>query len=256
VSPTEVTAALVTWDGHTAGALAHRCGVPHVEIFDAVGSTLDVAHELAEGGAPAGTLVVADAQLAGRGRFGRVWSSEPGRGVWCTILERPRDALGLDLLSLRVGLRLALALDAFAGAPVGIKWPNDLQVEGGKLGGILVETRWSGATPLWIAIGVGINVLAPSGVTEAAALRRGVQRAEVLAAIIPAIRSAAAATGALTADEMSSLHSRDQLAGSTVTSPSRGVVVGIDELGALLVRDDDGSVSAHRAGTVTLAETR
>ena len=252
----EITAALVTWDGHTAGALAHRCGVPHVEIFDVVGSTLDVAHELAENGAPSGTMVVADAQLAGRGRLGRSWSSESGRGVWCTVLEHPRDALGLDLLSLRVGLRLALALDAFAGAPVSIKWPNDLQVDGAKLGGVLVETRWSGATPLWMAIGVGINVRPPSDVTGAAGLRHGVQRADVLAAMVPAIRSAAATTGALTTDEMTRLRSRDALAGCRITSPSRGVVVGIDELGALLVRDDSGDVSSHRAGTVTLAETQ
>jgi BirA family biotin operon repressor/biotin-[acetyl-CoA-carboxylase] ligase len=256
VSVTEITAALVTWDGHTAGALAHRCGVPHVEIFDAVGSTLDVAHELAEGGAPSGTLVVAESQLAGRGRLGRSWSSEPGRGVWCTILERPRDAMGLDLLSLRVGLRLALALDVFSGEPVGVKWPNDLLIDGAKLGGVLVETRWSGATPLWIAIGVGINIAVPSGVTGAVALRRGVHRADVLAAMIPAIRSAAAATGPLTADEMVRLHSRDQLAGCRITSPSSGVVVGVDELGALLVRDDAGHVSAHRAGTVTLADSQ
>jgi BirA family biotin operon repressor/biotin-[acetyl-CoA-carboxylase] ligase len=250
--------ALVTWDGHTAGAIAHRCGVPHVELFQDVGSTLDVAHELAEAGAPSGTLVVADAQHAGRGRLGRSWSSEAGRGVWCTVIEQARDAPGLDLLSLRVGLRLALALDVFAGLPVGLKWPNDLHVGEGKLGGILVETRWSGATPLWIAIGVGVNVRAPTGVTGvtgAAGLKPGVQRSDVLASMVSAIRAAAASTGVLTPDEMARIRSRDLLSGRRIASPSEGTVIGIDELGSLLVRNDEGGhVTAHRAGTVTLAE--
>jgi BirA family transcriptional regulator, biotin operon repressor / biotin---[acetyl-CoA-carboxylase] ligase len=250
----EITAALVTWDGHTAGALAHRCGVPHVEIFDVVGSTLDVAHELAESGAPSGTLVVADAQLEGRGRFGRAWSSEAGRGVWCTMLERPRDALGLDLLSIRVGIRLALALDVFAGAPVGVKWPNDLQIGDQKLGGVLVETRWQGDVPLWIAIGVGINVQPPTGVAGAAGLRPGTQRSDVLAAIVPAMRAAAAARGPLSAEKMRRLRERDTLLGHRITSPSKGVASGIDELGSLLVRDEAGNVTAHRGGTVVLAE--
>ena len=62
-------------------------------------------------GAPAGTLVVADAQTAGRGRSGRTWTSERGAGVWLTLIERPRDVDALDVLSLRVGLALAPALD-------------------------------------------------------------------------------------------------------------------------------------------------
>jgi BirA family biotin operon repressor/biotin-[acetyl-CoA-carboxylase] ligase len=247
-------ASLVTWDGHTAGALAHRCGVPHVEIFHEVGSTLDVAHDLAETGAPEGTVVVADTQIAGRGRLGRSWSSEAGRGVWCTIVAHARDTPGLDLLSLRVGLRLALALDSFATAPVGVKWPNDLQVGGDKVAGVLVETRWSGATPLWSAIGVGVNVLPPRGVTGAAGLRNGVQRSDVLAAIVSAVRGAASMTGLLSGDEIARLRARDVLLGRHLSSPVWGTAVGVDELGALLIRDDAGRVTAHRGGTVQLAE--
>src|SRR4051812_42306663 len=109
--------------------------------YDEVGSTLDVAHELAANGAEAGTLIVANAQTAGRGRMGRTWRSEPGAGLWITLIERPGDASALEVLSLRVGLALAPALDAFTDATVQLKWPNDLYLRGRKLGGILIEAR-------------------------------------------------------------------------------------------------------------------
>ena len=79
--------------------------------YDEVGSTLDVAHTLAADGAAAGTVVIADAQTAGRGQRGRAWQSERGAGLWLTLIERPSDASALDVLSLRVGLALAPALD-------------------------------------------------------------------------------------------------------------------------------------------------
>ena len=101
----------VTWDGHTAGSLALRCGVPRVELHAETESTLDIAHHLAQQGAPSGTVVLADYQKAGRGRLGRRWISQPGRGVWVTVLERPRDVRAIEVLSLRVGLRCAEALD-------------------------------------------------------------------------------------------------------------------------------------------------
>src|SRR4051794_9700307 len=106
--------------------LATLLRLPRVERFESVGSTLDVAHDLAARGAPAGTLIVADAQTAGRGRMGRSWRSEPGAGIWLTLIERPDSAGGLDVLSLRIGILLAPALEPFAPSPVALKWPNDL----------------------------------------------------------------------------------------------------------------------------------
>ena len=84
--------------------LARELGLPAVEIFETVGSTLDVAHERAAAGAAAGTLILAEEQTAGRGRQGRSWTSEPGAGIWLTLIERPKDRASLDVLSLRVGL--------------------------------------------------------------------------------------------------------------------------------------------------------
>jgi BirA family biotin operon repressor/biotin-[acetyl-CoA-carboxylase] ligase len=245
---------LVTYDGVTAGALGRRCAVPHVEVLGETDSTLDVAHALAENDAPAGTLIVADSQRAGRGRFGRSWSSHPGRGVWCTVIERPTDVSVLDVLSLRVGLRAAEALDVFADERVGVKWPNDLALRAGKLGGVLAEARWSGASLGWVAVGIGVNVLAPPDVEDAAGLREGVQRVDVLTAIVNAVRSAAAASGAvLSPSERERYRARDLLVGRRVVSPAEGTVLGVAPSGALVVETARGP-EEHRTGTVRLAE--
>jgi len=247
------TSAVVTWDGLSAEALAIRCAAPRLELFDETNSTLDVAHTLAEQGAAAGTVVVADSQRAGRGRQGRAWSSAPGRGVWCTIIARPRDPSVLDVLSLRVGLEVAERLDAMAGARTGLKWPNDLVLASGKLGGILVEARWSGTTLSWVAIGVGINVLAPPDVAGGAALRPGTVRADVLAAVVHAEQAASARAGGLSPDEMSRYQLRDALRGRSITEPLAGVVDGIAPSGELLVNTARGPERV-RAGSIRLSE--
>jgi BirA family biotin operon repressor/biotin-[acetyl-CoA-carboxylase] ligase len=241
------------WDGYNATDIAQRCGLPHVELYAETESTLDLAHALAEKGAPAGTLIVADAQRAGRGRQGRAWSSPPGTGVWCSVIERPLDAKTLEVLSLRVGLRAAEGLDAFAGETIRVKWPNDLVLRAGKLGGILTEARWSGATLAWVAVGVGINVVLPPDVEGAAGLRDGVQRIEVLTAVVGAVRSAAATRGELSPSEIDRYRERDALRGRRVISPSDGTVVGVAASGALLVETPAGR-EQHRAGTVRFAE--
>lgn len=245
--------ALFRWDGLDATAVARRFGLPYVALHAEVESTQDVAHALAEQGAPAGALIVADAQRAGRGRLGRAWSSPPGSGVWCTILERPRDLRALDVLSIRVGLHVAEALDAFADETVRVKWPNDLMLGREKLGGVLVEARWSGASVSWVAIGVGVNVVAPRDVGGAAGLRAGAERVDVLAAIVAAVRSAAALRGQLSGEERERFQSRDALAGRHIVSPAVGRVIGVAADGALIVETAAGP-EQHRAGTVRLAE--
>lgn len=242
----------VAYDGYSAADLATACGVPRVELLRETTSTLDVAHGLAEQGAPAGTLVVADAQTSGRGRFGREWVSAPGAGVWCTIIERPQDAGVLDVLSLRVGMRVAGALDGMARERVKLKWPNDLMLAGRKLGGILIESRFAGQTLAWVAIGIGVNVRAPE-VDGAAGFPDGVARADVLRAVVRAARAAAERTGRLSDIETAQWTNRDILLHRRVASPAVGVVRGIDGSGALLIHTDRGT-EAHRAGTVRFAE--
>jgi biotin-[acetyl-CoA-carboxylase] ligase BirA-like protein len=242
-----------TWDGFNARDLSARLALSNVWVHAEVESTQDVAHELAEKGAVAGALIVADAQRSGRGRHGRSWASQSGQGVWCTMIERPEDPGALDVLSLRVGMRLAAALDEFAGQRVRLKWPNDLLLHEGKLAGILTEARWSGSSLAWIAVGVGVNVTHP-GVEGAAALLPGMTRIDVLRAVVSAIRSATASIGPLTAGELERFRERDALAGRRILSPGAGVVQGIDASGALLVRADSG-VAAYRSGTVQTEES-
>ncbi|MBA3891409.1 MAG: biotin--[acetyl-CoA-carboxylase] ligase, partial [Gemmatimonadaceae bacterium] len=201
-----------SYDGATAALLAAGWGVPAVTLFETVPSTMDVAHALAETGAPAGTVVLADAQEAGRGRHGRTWTSEPGRGVWLSVVERPDDTSGTDVLSLRIGLAIAEVLEELAPAPIRLKWPNDVFVADGKLGGILSEGRWRSGRLEWLVIGVGVNVHAPataSAGVRAGALRPGVTRLAVLERLVPAIRAAAAAAGPLDAGELARFHARD-----------------------------------------------
>jgi BirA family biotin operon repressor/biotin-[acetyl-CoA-carboxylase] ligase len=246
-------AGVVTWDELTADELARRCGVPRVELLAETGSTLDVAHALAESGAATGTIVVADTQRAGRGRQGRSWSSQPGRGVWCAVVERPLDARALDVLSIRIGIRLAEALDALAGQLVRVKWPNDLVVRGGKVAGILTEARWSGSVLAWVAVGVGVNVIPPDDVPSSAGLLAGTRRADVLQAVVRSVRAAAAVPGQLTDDELRRFAAHDLLWRRHIVSPARGVVAGISASGSLQVDTSHGR-EEHRAGTIRFAE--
>jgi len=242
---------VATYDGRDAPTLAALLGLPRVLIFDEVASTLDVTHALGERGEQAGTLVLADAQTAGRGRMGRSWRSDPGAGIWLTLLERPATAESLGVLALRLALAVAPALERFAGAATQLKWPNDVYVGGRKLAGVLVEARWRGPRLDWVAIGVGINVRPPAGF-DAAGLAPTAQRVEVLAAVVPALRVAAHATGPLTDDELARYEQRDLALGRDVSEPASGVVAGVRADGALLVDTAAGRIACH-AGSLVLS---
>jgi BirA family transcriptional regulator, biotin operon repressor / biotin---[acetyl-CoA-carboxylase] ligase len=240
------------YDGASADALSERIGAEHVHLLDSTPSTMDVAHDLARGGAPSGTIVIADAQTAGRGRGGARWQSEPGQGIWMSLLERPTDPSAVDVLSLRAGLGAARALDLFVDEPVRIKWPNDLFSEGKKLGGILIEARWRDRDLEWVVIGLGVNVRQPSGI-EAASLDPGTTRIEVLEELVPELRGAAAAKGILGEDEMAEFEGRDFARGKQCARPAIGVVKGISPTGELLVALAD-SVVKFRTGSLLLSD--
>jgi BirA family biotin operon repressor/biotin-[acetyl-CoA-carboxylase] ligase len=238
------------YDGLGAAELATRAGVPRVELFDVVGSTMDEAHRCAAAGAVAGTLVLADSQSTGRGRNRKRWVSPP-RGVWMTLIERPADASALDVLSLRMGLAAARALDAFSAEPVRLKWPNDLYVDDAKLAGILVEARWRGDRPDWVAIGLGVNMELPPDQPAAAMLDPDTSRVAVICALGPELRTAAATPGMLTPDEMEEYAARDLARGRNCVAPVCGRVAGIATSGELLVELAD-SVARVRSGSLVL----
>jgi BirA family biotin operon repressor/biotin-[acetyl-CoA-carboxylase] ligase len=229
--------------------------LPRVEILESTTSTLDIAHRLAAEGAPAGTLVIANEQTAGRGRGGKSWRSAPGAGLWLTLIDRPADNSGLGVLSLRVGLASAEALDRFAPEPIRLKWPNDLYIDQGKLGGILVEARWREQAVEWVAIGLGVNVKAPDNVETAAGLEPGAERLDVLADLVPAVVAATRAKGPLDAGEMEEFAARDIARGRRCIEPAVGRVTGITPSGELLVALADAIVP-FRSGSLVLEDAR
>ena len=135
-----------------------------VEVHEALGSTQERARELAWGGAPHGTLVVAGVQTGGRGRLRRAWGSPEG-GLWMSLVLRPDlEAAAASRITQTAAVAVAKALREI-GANVGIKWPNDLLVEPGgrKICGILAESSLRAAGPGKVSLvehavlGVGLN---------------------------------------------------------------------------------------------------
>jgi BirA family biotin operon repressor/biotin-[acetyl-CoA-carboxylase] ligase len=244
---------VVRYDGVSADALDAQLSVPRVELLASVSSTQDVAHALAADGAPAGTLVLADHQTAGRGRHGRTWTSDPGAGVWLTLIERPTDPAAVDVLSLRVGMAIARALEPFAADAVRLKWPNDVYTGGRKLAGVLAEARWRDGAVEWVSLGVGINVHAPASQPAAAGLAPKTTRLDVLRAVVPRLRVAAGSIGRLNDAELAEFAARDLAVGCDCLEPAAGRVVGIDASGALLI-DTGLRTIGVRAGSLVLQE--
>lgn len=251
VEPSVVDRAMGALDGCPALELARVCGVPAVHLFASLSSTMDVAHRLASSGAPDGTLVLSEEQVQGRGRQGRVWRSEPCECLTFTFIERPPSD-GLDVLSLRLGLQAAKALDRWSAAPVQLKWPNDLKVKGAKLAGILVEARWRGTHLDWVSIGFGLNVRGAPW-PGAATLAPGAERVEILRALVPALREAAQGRGALTVAELHEYRSRDWARDLAIVEPAVGTARGITATGALVIETAAGRVE-RTAGSLIPAE--
>lgn len=241
------------FDGVPVEELAREAGAEGpLLVLDELPSTQDAAHLLGAHGAPAGSVLVAERQSAGRGRLGRSWSSG-ARGVWLTLLDRPVSREALGVLSLRIGLLLSEALEPLAEGAARVKWPNDIHVSSGKLAGILVEARWREDRPEWVAAGIGVNVLPPD-VATGGSLRAGVTRAMVLPVVVRAVRDAMEGGGALSDRELSAWSDRDLASGRRCSAPVEGTVVGISRDGALKVRDSAGVERAVHAGSLVFAD--
>jgi len=232
-------------------------GLVRLVHLPVVSSTMDVAHALAAEGTPAGTLILADRQEQGRGRAGKAWSSEEHAGIWCTLIERPLDAATLSVLSLRVGLALAAMLDPCVASPVRLKWPNDLFVGDGKLGGVLVEARWRGARIEWVGIGVGINRRLPSDHGAAgflaASVHPTVSQEDLVARTARALRGACEHVGPLTTDECAAWHARDVAIGRQLIAPVVGTARGVAADGGLVVASENGILRTVHSGSLQFA---
>lgn len=224
---------------------------------------------------PVGELVVclAEYQSAGRGRRGRRWLAPPG-GAICLSVGGRLPAAPSDYASLptAVGVACAAALEAFGVAGVGLKWPNDLLLGGGKLGGILIELRGESQGPATVAVGIGLNVRLGAALREAVAAagglpaadlgpfagESGVDRNRLAAALAAAIAGCLErAPAGLSEVVLDGWRQRDVLRGREVrveaAGPRRvGIALGLDRTGALLLQSVDGAQLRVTAGEVSL----
>lgn len=124
-----------------------------------VDSTNNYARMLAEQGAADGTLVLAERQVAGKGRRGRGWTSPAGTGIWMSLLLRPEfGPEHASMLTLLAAMAVSAGISEATGLACGIKWPNDIVLDGKKICGILTEMSTEEDAIRHVVIGIGINV--------------------------------------------------------------------------------------------------
>ena len=230
-------------------------GTPYLYASQ-TGSTQNV---LRDGDHPHGAVAVAEHQTAGRGRSGRVWEDEPSRALLFSVVLQPDGDAPLPQLSLVAGVAVAAAVEATAGVETGVKWPNDVLVDGRKVAGILLEA--SGAK---VVCGIGINVnqerdeLPTETRTPATSLRvatgRALDRGRLLAAVLAELearygRWLAEGLAGLTTE----LEARNVLAGrAVIIDGSAGTAGAIAPDGRLTVVLDDGGVVLVESGEIEL----
>ena len=236
-----------------------RQAFPDREIihYESIAST-----QRAAAGCEPGAIVLADCQLAGQGRHGHTWHSEPGAGIYCSLVLPPSPVLTLAL-----GIATAEAIAQATGIQCDLRWPNDLMLDDRKAAGILVQLIGGQAIA-----GIGINVNQtgfPEDVAHLAiSLRqhagRELAREDILFALFPAIDS-------LIAEDTETIlrlftHASSYVAGRRVTidrpgnqpgdqpgGAITGTTAGLDPSGFLIVRKDDGTETLILAGGVRAA---
>lgn len=215
-----------------------------------VDSTNRYLRELADGGAPHGTLVLAHHQSAGRGRFDRRFASPSGAGVYMSLLLRPSlapvDATRLTVLAALASAEAVEEAVAAAGGTVsvGIKWVNDLIVDGRKLAGILCEGALSpDGRQAYVIVGIGLNVGAGALPSELAEIATSIEEACGLTLPIRPLAESIARRilDRLALDPIPEYRRRQVILGRRVTvhTADRSYsarAVGIDPSGRLLVR--------------------
>lgn len=242
--------------------------MPFICIEESISSTNDKAAQLMSTN---GTRIVcmAEYQHQGRGRRGREWYTTPGGGFCGSFAWRIQSGFhALEGLSLAVGVELVEVLERFGIKGVGLKWPNDLVTEQGKLGGILIEVNGEAEGPCDVVVGVGLNIDMPGQVkqkmqqpvTDLVSLTREVpDRNHLSAEIIIAVMSLLDSfTGKGFGYWRERWLKRDVFAGKNIVmtgghEPLNGVGAGVNEQGALLVKTPTG-LSVCYGGELTLRQ--
>lgn len=244
-----------------------------LDVYREVDSTNVVAERLAQRGAPEGTLVVADAQRAGRGRLGRSFFSPGRHSVYLSLLLRPRMApehIHQHVFVAALAVAESIAAYLPSSVPLEIKWPNDLLLAGRKTSGINLPAQLEGNRVISLVLGIGVNVNVPED--EFPADLRPIATSLLIAGGRPVDRVSFTETllGQLEAglerlrregfarvlDRWKKYFrmqgERVRVGGPGVSEQVEGVVEGVDAEGALLVRSDR-ALERILAGDVTLA---
>lgn len=237
--------------------------------YPTVDSTQIVANDLANKGAPEGTVVLAEFQEGGRGRLGRKWHSNHSKGIAMTLILRPQVSLQkVSELTLVIAVALVRAIDATTGLKAQIKWPNDIYVHGKKVCGVLTELNGEADRLNYILVGIGINVnetkenlgealqdIATSLSIEAGQL---IQRVDLLAALLYELeqiypvylREGFAPVKKIW--EQHSLLNHKQIIGKTPQGMLTGKYRGITDEGILQLEDEDGVIHKIITGDILL----
>ena len=240
-----------------------------LDWHDTLPSTNTAAKELAAAGAPQGTAVVAGSQTAGRGRLGRSFCSQAGQGVYMSLILRP-DCAPSQLMHLTCAAGVAACdavEDAFGFRP-GIKWINDLVVDGKKLGGILTELSISPVTGKvdYAVVGIGVNCaqqahdfpehLRPIACSAAMVTGSACEPAKLTAALL--VRLAQMASILSQQEALMGRYRRDCVTiGKQITvirgdGKRNGTALQLLPDGSLEVRYEDGTTEAVNSGEVSV----
>ncbi len=243
-----------------------------VITLDTVDSTNDEAMRQAGHGSEMPLVVISREQTKGRGRLGRDWLSEPNGNLYLSFVFQPQVAPEkLPTITPWVGVNLCSFLADYAKITPQVKWPNDLQVDGLKLAGILTEARLDADRIRDLVIGCGLNLSPPSDGWQGELAGRAVSMAEITdrssdinhfaAGLVARLLKACDAfqEGTFT-DRLAELwHRYDSLRGREITllhgrDTITGIGHGIDHEGCLLLETSGGKMQSFRAGEVTLAK--
>jgi BirA family biotin operon repressor/biotin-[acetyl-CoA-carboxylase] ligase len=231
-----------------------------------IASTNAVALKLAAEDAEHGTVVVAEEQTAGRGRLGRTWYSEKSSGIYASIILRPPlSPVAAPVLTLMAGVAAQKALGGSTGLAVDIRWPNDLLINGKKVGGILTEMNAELDRLHAVVLGIGINVnhrqmpreLENTATSLRLEAHRAISRVQVLVALLKEMER----HYHLLLKEGNQAIIKRWTAASSFASGKRvrvlageagmlATTAGIDPNGALHIRRDDGREESLVAGEV------
>lgn len=242
-------------------------------VVEETDSTNDEASRQLGAGRPAPFAVVARRQTKGRGRLGRAWHSEANGNLYLSVAFRPRVAPDrMGAFTLWMGLNVCELLANFAKVAPGLKWPNDILFDGRKAGGILTEARIDADEIRDLVFGLGLNINSPAGGWPSVLGDRAISLAEITGTPLDFNRLAAALIGRIllayqkfvdgdyTKTFADLWHRYDVLRGRHIAvleggRRHAGTVAGLDDEGALLLRDSHGRTTRYRAGEVTLEKS-